>query len=81
MDIKSIKELASKYSTEQLLSYADELENTGKTSCPECAQKTDLNELMSDFLQSAEVKGLVDGGLPLNDAVREFSKRVRAVLS
>lgn len=81
MDVKVIKELVGKYTAEQLMKYADELENTGKTSCPECQQKTDLNSLMSDFLQSAEVRGLVDGGMPLNEAVREFSKRVRTVLS
>ncbi len=81
MDIKIIKDLATKYSVEQLLNYADELENTGKTSCPESLDKTDLNSLMSDFLQSAEVKGLVDNGMPMNEAVREFSKRVRTVLS
>ena len=81
MDIKIIKDLATKYSAEHLLKYADELENTGKTSCPERLQETDLNAVMSDFLQSAEVKGLVDKGLQLNEAVREFSKRVRAVLS
>lgn len=81
MDIKVIKELAVKYSVAELFHFADELENSGKTTCPECLQKTDLNALMSDFLQSAEVRGLMDGGMPLNEAVREFSKRVRTVLS
>jgi hypothetical protein len=81
MDIKVIKELASKYSTQELFQFADELENTGKTTCPECLEKTDLNALMSDFLQAAEVRNLTDSGMPLNEAVREFSKRVRGVLS
>lgn len=81
MDIKVIKEMAGKYSKEQLLAFADELENTGKTSCPEGSTKSDLNSLMSDFLQAAEVKGLVEGGMALNDAVRDFSKRVRSVLN
>lgn len=81
MDIKVIKELAQKYRVEELNAYADELENNGSTSCPECAHKTDLNALMSDFLQAAEVRSLLDNGTPLNDAVREFSKRVRGVLT
>jgi hypothetical protein len=81
MDIKVIKELATKYTAEQLMTFADELENTGKTSCPECQDKTDLNALMSDFLQSAEVRGLIDSGKQMNEAVRDFSKRVRTVLS
>lgn len=81
MDIKAIKELAVKYSIDELMQFADELENSGKTSCKEVSQKNDPNELMSDFLQSAEVKGLMNEGLNLNEAVREFSKRVRGVLS
>ena len=81
MDIKMIKELAQKYTIEKLNTFADELENTGKSSCPECAHKTDTNALMSDFLQAAEVRANIDKGIPLNDAVREFSKRVREVLS
>lgn len=81
MDVKIIKELASKYSVAELQKYADELENTGKTSCPECQNKVDLGALMSDFLQAAEVKNLMDAGMSLNEAMRDFSKRVRAVLS
>jgi len=81
VDIKIIKELANKYSVEQLNGFANELENTEKTSCPECLNKTDLGEIMSDFLQAIEVKELIASGLPLNEAVREFSKRVRGVLS
>ncbi|MES2615787.1 MAG: hypothetical protein V4591_10275 [Bdellovibrionota bacterium] len=81
MDVKVIKELATKYTVEQLFQFADELESTGKTSCSECLEKTDLNSVMSDFLQAAEVRGLIDGGMPLNEAVRDFSKRVRGVLS
>ncbi len=76
-----IKDLVNKYSVEQLNKFADELENSGKTSCAESAHKEDLNSIMSDFLQAAEVKIMVDKGTPLNEAVREFSKRVRGVLS
>ncbi len=81
MDIKIIKELVGKYSVDELLKFADELEQHGKTSCPECLLKTDLNSVMSDFLQAIEVKQLTQNGLPLNEAVREFSKRVRGVLT
>jgi hypothetical protein len=81
VDIKAIKELAAKYSVDELMMFADELENTGKSSCQEVAHKNDSNDLMSDFLQSAEVKGLLNEGMNLNEAVREFSKRVRGVLS
>ncbi|KAB8029156.1 DUF6952 family protein [Fluviispira multicolorata] len=81
MDLKMIKELSQKYSVEELSYFADELENIGKTNCPECKNKSDLNELMSDFLQAGEVRKMLDKGISLNEAVREFSKRIRAVLS
>lgn len=79
MDIKAIKELAEKYSQPELMRYADELEQLGKSSV---SIKEDLNEVMSDLLQAAEVRNLMDEKkLSLQEAVREFSKRVRAVVS
>lgn len=78
MDIKAIKELAQTYTTAELMGFADTLESTGSVSC---SQKQDCNEIMSDLLQAAEVRGLMDSGLSLQDAVREFSKRVRVVLA
>lgn len=77
MDIKAIKELAQKYTSTELFAFADVLESRGKVSCSE---KSDVNEIMSDLLQAAEVRALVDSGLILQDAVREFSKRVRGTL-
>ncbi len=78
MDIKAIKELAQQYTTSELMKFAADLENTG--SCA-LAAKTDPGELMSDILQAAEVRGLIDKGATVQDAVRELSKRVRTVLN
>lgn len=78
MDIKAIKELAQNYSVPELEACVLELENQGRCRC---TTKADAHEAMSDLLQSLEVRSLVDGGMTLQDAVREFSKRVRMVLS
>lgn len=78
MDIKAIKELAQKHTSQELMAFADMLENTGKVPCSE---KADASEIMSDLLQAAEVRGLVDGGMSLQDAVRDFSKRVRGTIA
>jgi DNA-binding protein H-NS len=79
LDLKSIKELAEKFSVEQLSECADKLENDGKCVC---SQKEDLNEAMSDVLQALEVRNLMDAkGITLQESVREFSKRVRSVLT
>ena len=79
MDLKTIKDFAEKYSRDELYKFADELEQKGSVSI---STKSDVNEVMSDLLQAAEVRGLMDDKkLSLQEAVREFSKRVRAAIS
>lgn len=78
MDIKSIKELAQKYSVDELNKFADEFESSGVAPLK---TQEDPGEQMSDYLMGAELRSLLDKGLPLNEAVREFSKRVRGVLT
>ena len=41
----------------------------------------DAGEQMSDYLMAAEMRTYLDKGMSLNDALREFSKRVRGVLT
>lgn len=78
MDIKSVKELAQKYSVDELNKFADEFESSGVAPV---RTQDDPGEQMSDYLMGAELRSLLDKGLPLNEAVREFSKRVRGVLT
>ena len=78
MDVKSVKDLAQKYSVEELNKFADEFESTG--TAPIKTQE-DAGEQMSDYLMAAEMRAYLDKGMSLNDALREFSKRVRGVLS
>lgn len=77
MDIKSIKDLAQRYTVEELNRFADEFETTGVAPLK---TQDDPGSQMSDYIMGAEVRALMDQGLPLNEAVREFSKRVRGVL-
>jgi hypothetical protein len=77
MDVKVVKDLAQKYKLEELISFADEFERTGVA--PVKTQE-DAGEQMSDYLQAAELRNYMDQGMNLNDALREFSKRVRGVL-
>ena len=78
MDLKAIRELAQKHTTTELLAFADQLEQDGKCSA---SDKEDANEVMSDLLQACEVRKKMDGGATLQEAIRDFSKRVRTVLS
>lgn len=79
MNAKNMKDLAGQYSFDELNKFADEFENTGvapvKTS-------EEAGDQMSDYLMAAELRFLMDEkGLNVNDALREFSKRVRGVLT
>lgn len=78
MDIKAIKELAQKYTKEELLACADALENTGTCIIP---IKEEPSDTLSDLLQAAEIRSEVDAGKPLQDAIRDFSRRVREIIS
>jgi hypothetical protein len=79
MDIKIIKELAQKYSAAELNKFADDFEATGIAAVPTHA---DAGDQMSDYLQAAEVRGIMDENKwDINQAVREFSKRVRGVIN
>jgi hypothetical protein len=78
MDVKNMKMLAEKYSFHELQKFADDFESSGvapvKTS-------EDAGDQMSDYLMAAEIRFLMDKeNLSLQEALREFSKRVRGVL-
>lgn len=78
MDIKAIRSLIERYTVNELESCVTQLEEKG--GC-DCSEKTDPELIMSDLLQAMEVRSLVDSGLGIQDAIREFSKRVRGVLT
>lgn len=78
MKIKTIKEMAQKYTKEELYNFADEFERTG---LPPVMTNEDPGEQMSDYLIGAEIRKLLDQGLTINEAIREFSKRIREVLN
>jgi hypothetical protein len=79
MDIKKIKELAQNHSSEELNKFADQFEQTGVAPV---VTSEDPGDQMSDYLQAAEVRAYMETNqCDINQAVREFSKRVRGVLS
>ncbi len=78
MDVKSVKDLAQKYTVEELNRFADTFESSGVA--PVKTQE-DAGEQMSDYLQAAELRIYLDQGLDMTTALREFSKRIRGVLT
>lgn len=79
MDVKAIKDLAANYTFDELQGFANEFEHTGVAPVK---THDDPGDQMSDYLMAAEVRFLMDEQkIPLNEALREFSKRVRGVLT
>ncbi len=78
MDVKVVKELAQKYTIDELNKFADDFEATGVA--PVKTQE-DAGDQMSDYLQAAELRSYIDNGMNMTEALREFSKRVRGVLT
>jgi hypothetical protein len=78
MDIKTIKTLVQNHTVEELNKFADEFEQTGVAPIK---TQEDAGDQMSDYLQAAEIRQMVDEGKPMNDAIREFGQRVRGILS
>lgn len=79
MDVKNMKMLAETYTFDELQKFADEFEHTGvapvKTS-------DDPGDQMSDYLMAAEIRFVMDKeNKSLQEALRDFSKRVRGVLT
>ncbi len=78
MDVKSVKDLAQKYSVDELNRFADEFEGSGVAPVK---TQDDAGEQMSDYLQAAELRNYLDQGMDMTAALREFSKRIRGVLT
>jgi hypothetical protein len=78
MDVKVIKDLAQKYTVDELNKLADEFEATGVAPVK---TQDDPGDQMSDYLQAAELRTYLDQGMNVTEALREFSKRIRGVLT
>ena len=79
MDVKNMKMLAEKYTFEELQKFADQFESTGIAPVKTSEEPGDQ---MSDYLMAAEIRFLMEKEkVSIQEALREFSKRVRGVLT
>ncbi len=76
MDIKQIKNIAQKYTPDEIEGCITQQVESGKNVC----LTDDNSEKIINELSKAEViRNLVDEGLSLADALRELARRMRAV--
>lgn len=79
MILAVVKDLVSKHSKDEIdraiSAFEAKRENTLNVEGPDDGEK------LSNLLAASEIKARIDKGMPLNDAIRDFSQRVRSVLS
>ncbi len=79
MKIAEVKRLATSFSHEQIEQAVSAFE-VERQNILEVSGEND-GEKMSHLLAASFVRKQIDKGLDINSAVREYSKRVRAILS
>ncbi len=76
MDIKEIKELARKYSPEQIEGCISQQLDSGQNVCLR-NEKTEV--IINELAKAQFVRELTDSGISLADALRELAHRMRTI--
>lgn len=75
IDIAEIKELASRFTLKDLDWCITQQIEVGKNICKKTG---DHMEIINELAKANFVRELVEKGTPLNEAIRELAKRIRA---
>jgi len=72
--IKEIKELAKRFAPEQIEGCITEELETGKNIC---LSGSSADEIINELSKAEFIRGMIDGGMSLPDALRELARRMR----
>lgn len=78
MDIRRIREIAKKYTPEQIEGCIAEQIETGKNVCLTDAKS---EKIINELSKAEVVRELIDQGMDLAGALRELARRIRLVQS
>ena len=78
MDIKNIREIAKKYTPEQIEGCISKQIETGENVCLTDATS---EKIINELSKAGVVRELMDEGLNLADALRELARRMRLMQS
>jgi len=78
MDIKLIRDIAKKYTPEQIDACITEQIATGKNIC---LTDSTSEKIIGELSKAEVVRELIDQGMDIADALRELARRMRLVQS
>ncbi|HEX8947992.1 MAG TPA: hypothetical protein VF790_03455 [Dissulfurispiraceae bacterium] len=76
VDIKEIRQLAKKYSPEQIEECIRQQMEHGENVC---LKDDNTEEIVGELSKAELVRGLMERGMSLSDALRELARRIRMV--
>ncbi len=81
MNIKEIKEIARKFTPEQIEACIQETLKNGKPQTQECNPSGDIVEMLNTLAKAQTVRELIDKGYTEVEALRELAKKIREIQS
>ncbi|WP_457641759.1 DUF6952 family protein [Persephonella sp.] len=79
MNIKEIKELAKKFTPEQLELCINQTLKMGKPQLEGCEVSGDVVEVLNTLAKAQTVKELMEQGMTEIEAIRELARRIRKI--
>jgi len=79
MILPVIRDLATKYTSEELNRAALQFEEKGENTYE--VKGKDEGEVLTNLLMAAEIRVKVEAGTPLADAVRDFTRMVQTIVA
>ncbi len=76
IDIKEVRQLAKRFTPEELESCIQQQMNEGTNVCK---MSGPTEQVINELSKAGVVKELMNNGMPLSDAVRELARRIRLV--
>ena len=81
MNIKEIKELAKKFTSEQLEQCINQTIEYGKPQMEGCNPSGDIVEVLNTLAKAQTVRELIEQGMNETEAIRELARRIREIQS
>jgi len=79
VNIKEIKELAKKFTPEQIEKCIDQTLKIGKPTLEGCEVSGDVMEILNTLAKAQTVRELMDQGMTQMEAIRELARRIRKI--